>query len=132
MTAPNICSTNGQVSFSVSANDSVSNSDFHRLTTSEGKRQLVFASFFFWKPGTIMQKSLTGLIRSLLHDVLKGYPDLIREILPDYWGQIKSTPWQVQSKLPLTDKEIREAFSCLISDPTLYTSRKTNASAFTI
>lgn len=31
-------------------------------------------------------------------------------------------PWQVQSKLPLTDKEIREAFSRLISDPTLYTN----------
>jgi hypothetical protein len=69
-----------------------------------------------------MQKSLTGLIRSLLHDVLKECPDLIREILPDYWGQIKSTPWQVQSKIPLTDKEIREAFSRLISDPTLYTN----------
>lgn len=69
-----------------------------------------------------MQKSLTGLIRSLLHDVLKECPDLIREILPDYWGQIESTPWQVQSKLPLTDKEIREAFSRLISDPTLYTN----------
>lgn len=122
MTAPNLCSKNGQVSFSVSANDSVSNSDFHRLTASEGKRQLVFASFFFWKPGTIMQKSLTGLIRSLLHDVLKECPDLIREILPDYWGQIKSTPWQIQSKLPLSDKEIREAFSRLISDPNLYTN----------
>ena len=122
MTAPNLCSKNGLASFSVFADDSVSNSDFHRLTISKGIRQLVFASFFFWKPGTVMQKSLTGLIRSLLHDVLKECPDLIREILPDYWGQIKSTPWQVQSKLPLTDKEIREAFSRLISDPTLYTN----------
>jgi hypothetical protein len=70
----------------------------------------------------IMQKSLTGLIRSLLHDVLKKCPNLIREIFPDQWGQIKSTPWQVQPKLPLTDKEIREAFSRLISNQTLYTN----------
>jgi hypothetical protein len=69
-----------------------------------------------------MQKSLTGLIRSLLHDVLKEYPDLIQQILPDYWIQIKATPWQVQSKLPLTDKDIREAFFRLISEPTLYTN----------
>lgn len=99
---------------------SVSDWGFHKLITSEGNRQLVFASFFFWKPGTIMQKSLTGLIRSLLHDVLKECPDLIREILPGYWRLMKSTPWQVQSKLPLTDTEVRGAFSRLISDPNLY------------
>jgi hypothetical protein len=120
MTAPNFCSKNGLVSFPISANDSVSNPNFHRLTNSKGNRQLVFASFFFWKPGTTMQKSLTGLIRSLLHDVLKECPDLIQQVLLDYWVQIKATPWQVQSKLPLTDKDIREAFSRLISDPTLY------------
>jgi hypothetical protein len=67
-----------------------------------------------------MQKSLAGLIRSLLHDVLKACPHLIREVLPDYWDRVKSTPRQVQSKLPLSNKDIREAFSRLISDPKLY------------
>ncbi|PMD49574.1 uncharacterized protein K444DRAFT_476460, partial [Hyaloscypha bicolor E] len=84
------------------------------------ERQLVFARFFFWKPGSKMQKSLTGLIRSLLHDVLKACPHLIREVLPDYWDRVKSTPRQVQFKLPLSNKDIREAFSRLISDPKLY------------
>ncbi|KAH8758100.1 hypothetical protein BGZ57DRAFT_1008652 [Hyaloscypha finlandica] len=87
-----------------------------------GERQLVFARFFFWKPGSKMQKSLAGLIRSLLHDVLKAYPHLIRAVLPDYWDRVKSTPWQVQLKLPLSNKDIREAFSRLISDPKLYTN----------
>jgi hypothetical protein len=67
-----------------------------------------------------MQKSMTGLIRSLLHDVLKACPELTRDILPDCWARIKSTPWQIQSKLPLTDKGIRDAFSQLISNPKLY------------
>jgi hypothetical protein len=67
-----------------------------------------------------MQKSLAGLIRSLLHDVLKACPYLIRQVLPDYWDRVKSTPWQTQFKLPLLSKDIREAFSRLISDPKLY------------
>ncbi len=86
----------------------------------KGTRKLVFASFFFWKPGSTMQKSLAGLIRSLLHDVLRGYPELMRDILPNYWERVKSTPWQVQPNLSISDKDIRRAFSRLISDPSLY------------
>ncbi len=63
---------------------------------------------------------MTGLIRSLLHDILRACPDLIRDTLPDYWTQLESTPWQAQRKLPLSDKSIRAAFSRLISDKNLY------------
>ncbi|PMD43771.1 hypothetical protein L207DRAFT_631816 [Hyaloscypha variabilis F] len=87
-----------------------------------GERQLVFASFFFWKPGSKKQKSLVGLTRSLLHDVLQACPDMIQKVLPNYWDQVKATPWQAQFKLPLSDKDIRRAFSRLISDPKLYTN----------
>ena len=52
-----------------------------------GERQLVFASFFFWKPGSKKQKSLAGLTRSLLHDVLQACPDMIQKVLPNYWDQ---------------------------------------------
>ena len=88
----------------------------------KGTRQLVFASFFFWKPGSTMQKTLAGLIRSLLHDLLKACPELTRDIFPNYWERIKSAPWQVQPNLSISDKDIRRAFSRIISDPSLYTN----------
>lgn len=78
------------------------------------------ASFFFWKPGSPLQKSLAGLLRSLLHDTLKACPELIPEVLPKYWNQIKSMPWQVQTELHLPAPEIRAAFGRLIERRSLY------------
>jgi hypothetical protein len=78
------------------------------------------ASFFFWKPGSSLQRSLAGLFRSLLHDTLKACPELIPEVLPKYWNQMKSTPWQVQTELHLPDPEIRAAFGRLIERRSLY------------
>ena len=37
---------------------------------------LVRASFFFWYPGTLMQKSQNGLLRSILYQILKQEPRL--------------------------------------------------------
>ena len=48
-----------------------------------GDKQLVFAHFFFWKSGDKMQRSLSGLYRSILFETLKQCPDLIRDIFPD-------------------------------------------------
>ena len=78
------------------------------------------ASFFFWKPGSPLQKSLAGLLRSLLHDTLKACPELIPEVLPKSWNQMKSMPWQVQTELHLPAPEIRAAFGRLIERRSLY------------
>ena len=50
----------------------------------EGKRLLV-ASCFFWNPGTAIQKSLQGLLRSLLHELLSEEQSLIPEVSPWRW-----------------------------------------------
>jgi len=78
------------------------------------------ASFFFWRPGSPLQKSLAGLLRSLLHDTLKACPELIPEVLPKYWNQMKSMPWQVQTELHLPAPEIWAAFDRLIERRSLY------------
>ena len=78
------------------------------------------ASFFFWKPGSVLQKSLAGLLRSLLHDTLKVCPKLIPEVLPKYWNRMKSMPWQVQTELHLPAPEIQAAFGRLIERRSLY------------
>ncbi|KAF2250205.1 hypothetical protein BU26DRAFT_455728, partial [Trematosphaeria pertusa] len=52
-----------------------------------GNRKLVLASFFFWRPGSSLQKSLKGLRRSLLHDLLQAIPGLVRVVFPRQWQQ---------------------------------------------
>lgn len=42
-----------------------------------GHKNLVMANFFFWNPGSKLQKSQEGLLRSLLFEVLRNCPELI-------------------------------------------------------
>jgi hypothetical protein len=55
-----------------------------------GMRRLTTASFFFWNGGASDQASQTGLLRSLLHEILdknrKACPHLIRLVFPDEWA----------------------------------------------
>ena len=50
-----------------------------------GPKELVIAKCFFWNPGTEIQKSWVGLLRSLLHDLLHQCPDMIPSIAPARW-----------------------------------------------
>lgn len=42
-----------------------------------GMRGVLTPSFFFWNPGSAMQKSCTGLLRSLVYQILEAFPHLI-------------------------------------------------------
>ncbi|KAK5655226.1 hypothetical protein OQA88_5793 [Cercophora sp. LCS_1] len=50
-----------------------------------GTKKVVLSTYFFWKPGTALQKSLHGLMRSLLYSVLQQLPELIPVVLPRQW-----------------------------------------------
>lgn len=52
------------------------------LGWSAGGRLLVL-SFYFWNPGTPLQKSLEGLFRSILLQVLQKFPELGERLFPD-------------------------------------------------
>jgi hypothetical protein len=82
-----------------------------------GARVLVFANFFFWKPGSNLQKNLTGLLRALLHATLKTCPELIPVVMPECWKQIRAQPWQDQSVIQISNKAIRHALVRLIQNP---------------
>jgi hypothetical protein len=57
----------------------------------EGK-QLIFAHFFFWRSGVDqLQRSLSGLYRSILFEILKQCPDLIREVFPEAHAAFSKT-----------------------------------------
>ncbi|KAN0083496.1 hypothetical protein V8E54_002584 [Elaphomyces granulatus] len=47
-----------------------------------GNSPLLIATFYFWGPGSKIQKSRVGLLRSLLHQLLKQQPDLCEYVAP--------------------------------------------------
>ena len=55
-----------------------------------GERGLNIASYFFWISGNPDQCSHTGLLRALLHDLLKKHRDLIKQIFPDLWEELEN------------------------------------------
>jgi hypothetical protein len=60
--------------------------------------QLIIASSFFWKASTPIQKSLTGMLRSLLHQILMQNKGFITGVNPWrwrslYWGSSALDDW---------------------------------------
>lgn len=49
---------------------------------------LVVAKFYFWKSGTVEQRSQRGLLRALLVEILGNLPDLLPVCLPTRWAKI--------------------------------------------
>ncbi|CAJ2514145.1 Uu.00g022640.m01.CDS01 [Anthostomella pinea] len=90
-----------------------------RLRQWAGSRKLVSAHFYFWiSSEDELQKSLDGLYRSILFQVLSRYPELIPSIFPNQWQQSKDYP------IASLDLEVvqfppnafRDAFQLLLSD----------------
>ncbi|KAJ0422231.1 hypothetical protein BJY00DRAFT_311293 [Aspergillus carlsbadensis] len=50
-----------------------------------GDCQLSTASYFIWSPGEHMQRSREGLLRTILFQVLRSYPDLVPSVCPERW-----------------------------------------------
>ncbi|PLB53850.1 hypothetical protein P170DRAFT_346100 [Aspergillus steynii IBT 23096] len=76
--------------------------------------ELIMAQFFFWNPGSRLQKSMEGLLRSLLYEALKSGPSLVAEVLPQQWHQIKSTPLQAQKGTYFSLDDLFTAFDRLV------------------
>lgn len=57
-----------------------------------GARSMITASFFFWNAGTNLQKSQEGLFRSLLYEILRQVPELIRPVCP--YKTMRTRPFQ--------------------------------------
>ena len=85
-----------------------------------GSGKLVIAACFFWLAGTELQKSLIGLLRSLLYDLLVPLPHLIRSAFPSRWDTLNSgltiaDPW--------SEAELENALKRIINgdDGTIHT-----------
>lgn len=70
----------------------------------------VISAHFFWCSGTPIQKSQEGLLRSLLYDVFKQCPDIVKRVCPDRW---EAAARQGQKEEPWTLSELRQSLQKL-------------------
>ncbi|KAI1080389.1 hypothetical protein F5B20DRAFT_540427 [Whalleya microplaca] len=84
-----------------------------------GGKTVVFAKSFFWRLGSSMQKSLSGLIRSLLYQVLSSAPGLIPLAFPSLWKQTVSTPG-----IQIEFEELEWAFKNLMANQEAFKRHK--------
>jgi len=71
---------------------------------------LVKSSFYFWHSGSELQKSLLGLLQSLLYHVLSVCPNLVSVIFPDRWNRNDDFS---PSDAVWSDQELHRAFEKL-------------------
>ncbi|KAH7354678.1 hypothetical protein BKA65DRAFT_592827 [Rhexocercosporidium sp. MPI-PUGE-AT-0058] len=71
-----------------------------------GQHEMIRASHFFWAAGTAMQRSLAGLLQSLLSDLLSKCPKLAEIAI-----SIDRLNAAVQNRAPWTISELSECFS---------------------
>ncbi|KAH8744417.1 hypothetical protein F5882DRAFT_342669 [Hyaloscypha sp. PMI_1271] len=90
-----------------------------------GSKRLIIASFYFWNSGINLQMTHTGLLRSLLYQILRDYPELIPTAAPSRWESLSllgSSPerWkesELESTLHLAVKAATtDGRLCLIID----------------
>lgn len=84
-----------------------------RLESWAGDKRLVFASAFFWASGDADQKSLGGLYRSILFEILSQCPELIQEAFPAYFSteNADTSKWE---GVPFRFRELNEVMKVIV------------------
>jgi len=79
---------------------------------------VIIASHYFWNPGSDLQRSQIGLLRSLLFGIFKKAPELIRAVCPRRWDKanrrhtaVAREPWSLK-ELSSYLKDIATRDSC--------------------
>jgi hypothetical protein len=79
-----------------------------------GTSTLVSANFYFWSPGTPMQKSINGLLRSLTYQILRQCPHLIQDSFPKIWLDLMERQDRRPSDSSVTDlDQLMSAVKCI-------------------
>jgi hypothetical protein len=82
------------------------------LNTWSGVNRLVTTSVFFWSSGVPMQRSLLGFLQSLLHQVLRHFPEQVPVLCPRRWRE-SSWPGKFD---PWTKSELLETLKTIIAN----------------
>ena len=73
--------------------------------------EVLMPNFFFWSPGSQLQKSLAGLLRSLIYQILERFPDLM-SILAESAGTFQHGLRQLPT---WTEQRLRATLQNLLS-----------------
>jgi hypothetical protein len=68
------------------------------------------AQYFFWNPGEKLQKSLTGLLRTLLSQLLEQRPESIPQVVQQ--GKWNAARFSGNHPIDWTDSELRHTLHC--------------------
>ena len=77
-----------------------------------GTDKIFMPMFFFWSPGTNLQKSLTGLLRSLIYQILCKFPDL----MPVLSSSMGTAQYGLRQLPTWTEQRLRVTLELLLSD----------------
>ncbi|KAI0838389.1 hypothetical protein F5Y06DRAFT_45438 [Hypoxylon sp. FL0890] len=86
-----------------------------------GNKTLVSAKSFFWRLGNDTQKSLNGLVRTLLYEVLSAAPDVIPIVFPNLWKDSES---YTKNGIQLSLSEIEDGFENLLTNQSTFERHK--------
>ncbi|KAF2228710.1 hypothetical protein EV356DRAFT_537856 [Viridothelium virens] len=89
-----------------------------------GGKRLVFSQFFFWASGSPIQRSLEGLYRSILWEMLRECPGLMREVFPHCWDTDFNPKNDRLPDRPFSTSELVAAFELLIRSKTVFEKHK--------
>lgn len=78
--------------------------------------QIVIASMYLWNPGSVQQKSVDGVYRSLLYTILNDQKDLIPHAFSNLWNTSNEELLMSQHHLEISSKEIETTLRNLITD----------------
>jgi hypothetical protein len=79
-------------------------------------KQLILSKFFFWKLGSDDQKTVSGLLRGLLFDIVKHCPDITPLLFEKHWKRREFARTSALRMLDSTDLDIDAAFNCLLGN----------------
>lgn len=77
-----------------------------------GTDKIFMPKFFFWSPGAHLQKSLAGLLRSLIYQILDRFPDL----MPVLTRSVSHAQYGLQQVPAWTEQRLRATLQYLLSD----------------
>jgi hypothetical protein len=89
----------------------------HRRTTEllrqwSGSSEFIVIDFYFWYSGTTMQKSVEGLLRSVLYQILSSCPDAVKAACPERWAESLSRTKHLAA-MKWTEAELEESLDCI-------------------
>lgn len=76
-----------------------------------GECNLVIPKFFFWYSGTVLQKSLEGLLRAVLFEIFRECPALIEPVCGDHYQESNIEGWDVDNLIKIFHGLMKHAIS---------------------